>query len=36
MLTSDTDHLASGGLDPAIWSVVAAFGAALVYLVCLS
>jgi hypothetical protein len=36
MFTTDTDKLGSTGMDPAIWSVVAAVGAAMVYLVCLT
>lgn len=33
---TEADRLGNAGLDPAIWSVVAAVGAAMVYLVCLT
>jgi hypothetical protein len=33
---TETDQLSGASMDPAIWSVVAAVGAALVYLVCLA
>jgi hypothetical protein len=33
---TEADRFGNTGLDPAIWSVVAAVGAAMVYLVCLT
>jgi hypothetical protein len=33
---TETDQLSNAGMDPAIWSIVAAVGAAIFYVACLA
>jgi hypothetical protein len=36
MMTSETNQLGNSGLDPAIWSIAAVLGVAILYVACLA